>query len=292
LSDVNLKFQGETALKESPDSAMQQDSPLKGDQANAIDPEAGVDEFDISWLGLVDAGLSGWYLNDSNEVFRGVPVAKEDVVVDVGCGDGGAILFCAQREAEVIAVDIDPAVIAGIESRLASSSARAYSTHVSDSDPLPLGDGIATRVLCSEVLEHVDDPKRVLSELVRIGKAGARYLITVPDPLQETMQKHVAPEFYFQKPNHIRIIEREQFAEMVRDAGLIIEEQAYYGFYWGMWWALFWACNVDLSNPSHPILDHWSEAWKALLKTRRGIELKRQLDEFMPKSQLIVAYKP
>ena len=287
IDDSNRSEKVDALLKDIPESAQQADQP-----AGIISPEeAGVDEFDVSWLGLVDAGLSGWYLTDTDEVFRGVHISSDDIVVDVGCGDGGAILFCAERGAEIIAVDIDSEVIAGIASGLANSPAKTYSTHVSDSNPLPLSDAIATRVICSEVLEHVDDPEKVLAELVRIGKPGARYLLTVPDSLQENMQKHVAPDSYFKKPNHIRVIERQQFANMVRDAGLVIEEQAYYGFYWGMWWALFWACGIELGQ-SHPILDNWSTTWKAVLKTRRGLELKRQLDQFMPKSQLIVAHKP
>jgi SAM-dependent methyltransferase len=278
-------------LKEINDRIFPEDGSALDQPPDSAIPENGVPEFDLSWLGLVDAGLSGWYLNDSDEVFRGVPISADDVVVDVGCGDGGAILFCAQRGAEVIAVDIDPGVIAGIAARLANSPARAHSTYVSDSNPLPMADGLATRVICSEVLEHVDDPSAVLSELVRIGKPGAVYLLTVPDPLHETMQKHVAPESYFEKPNHVRVIERQRFAEMVGEAGLVIQEQTYYGFYWGMWWALFWACGVELGE-SHPILDNWSATWKAVLKTRRGLELKQKLDRFMPKSQLIVARKP
>jgi len=289
---ISVYPKGGQPLNEIPDNSTQKNvTATDQPKAAAETSDGGVEEFDISWLGLVDAGLSGWYLNDTDEVFRGVHITKDDVVVDVGCGDGGAILFCAERGAEVIAIDIDADVIAGIKSRLANSSAKAYSTHISDSNPLPLPDAIATRVICSEVLEHVDDPDKVLAELVRIGKPGARYLLTVPDPLHEAMQKQVAPDTYFSKPNHIRVIERQQFADMVQRAGLIIEEQAYYGFYWGMWWALFWACGVELGD-SHPILEKWNATWKALLKTRRGIELKRQLDQFMPKSQLVVAYKP
>jgi hypothetical protein len=40
-----------------------------------------------------------------------------------------------------------------------------------------LPDGIATVILAQEVLEHVPAPAATLADLVRIGRAGARYLI-------------------------------------------------------------------------------------------------------------------
>lgn len=245
-----------------------------------------------SGLGLHDAVLSGWFQNDSNEVFRGIPIASDDRVVDVGCGDGGASLFCARRGAHVTIVDIDEQVIRSMEERLAEINPVGYASHVSDGNPLPLADAIASRVLCTEVLEHVDDPQQLLGELVRIGRPGALYLLTVPGALQENLQKQVAPPAYFQKPNHVRIIERSEFADLVTDAGLIIEEHTQYGFFWSIWWAMFWACKVDLDNPSHPALDHWTEAWRAILALPQGAQLKQQLDQFMPKSQVIVARKP
>lgn len=254
--------------------------------------EEPVDLSGATGLGLHDAVLSGWFQNATNEVFRGIHIGPDDTVVDVGCGDGGNSLFCARRGAHVTAIDIDAQVIASIEARLAEAAPAAHATHVSDANPLPLASEVATRVICTEVLEHVDDPDQLLAELFRIGKSGARYLLTVPDALQENMQKHVAPPSYFQKPNHVRIIEREQFAQMVERAGLIIDEHTQYGFFWSIWWALFWACKVDLANPSHPVLDHWTEAWRAVLALPEGHQLKQQLDQFMPKSQVIVARKP
>jgi len=258
-------------------------------------PEKAAEVVDLSGargVGLHDAVLSGWFQNETNEVFRGIPVGPGDSVVDVGCGDGGASLFCARRGAHVTVVDIDPKVISAMEARLEEISPGDHASLVSDGDPLPLADAMASRVLCTEVLEHVDDPEQLLSELVRIGKPGALYLLTVPGALQENLQKHVAPPSYFQKPNHVRIIERSDFAKMVSRAGLTIEEHTQYGFFWSIWWALFWACKVDLNKPSHPALDHWTESWRAILALPQGAQLKRQLDEFMPKSQVIVARKP
>jgi SAM-dependent methyltransferase len=242
--------------------------------------------------GLRDAILSGWFQNDTNEIFRGIPIGDEDVVADVGCGDGGNSAFCLRRGAKVILVDADKEAIAAATARLRTIRTDNMEAHVSDGNPLPLQDEIATRVICTEVLEHVDDPAQLMRELVRIGKPGARYLISVPDPLQENLQKHVAPPSYFQKPNHVRIIERQAFSDLVTQSGLVIDEVTYYGFFWSIWWAMFWACQVDLEHPSHPVLDHWTEAWVALMDMPNGHDLKRKLDRFMPKSQVIVAHKP
>jgi ubiquinone/menaquinone biosynthesis C-methylase UbiE len=268
--------------------------PVSGDDKTATDETGSLADMPRSTLvGLQDAVLSGWFRNETDEIFRGIPIRPEDSVVDVGCGDGGNLLFCARRGAQVTAIDIDPSVIAGIQAKLADTCAAGrYATHVSDANPLPLPDATATRVLCTEVIEHVDDPRQLLAELVRIGRPGALYLLTVPDALQENMQQHVAPECYFQKPNHVRIVQRTEFAEMVAEAGLEIREQAQYGFFWAIWWALFWSCNVDLDHPDHPVLNHWTEAWGEVLSTPQGVRLKEQLDRFMPKSQIIVACKP
>ena len=266
------------------------------DGAETVPVEAqsisGLPPVDSMALGLHDAVLSGWYLNSTDEVFKGVRINPEDVVVDVGCGDGGALNFCAARGAHLIGMDIDPSVISHVRQRLEDSAARKMEFMLIESATLPVADEIATRVICTEVLEHVDDPAQVMAELARIGKPGARYLISVPDALQENLQKEVAPDSYFQKPNHVRIIGRDEFEALVRDAGLVVEQHDYYGFYWSIWWAMFWTAKVDLSNPVHPLLDQWSRTWQALLETEGGMALKDKLDAFMPKSQVIVASKP
>jgi SAM-dependent methyltransferase len=148
---------------------------------------------DHSMLGLHDAVLSGWFLNDTNEVFKGLPVTADDVVLDVGCGDGGVARFCAARGAAIILADSDSEKVASAERFIASAGARSIQTVVSQSNPLPLADGVASIVISTEVLEHVDDPAEFLAELFRVGCSGARYLITVPDAAAETLQKSPSP---------------------------------------------------------------------------------------------------
>ncbi|WP_211462657.1 class I SAM-dependent methyltransferase [Collimonas silvisoli] len=255
-------------------------------------PSVAVAPVDSFHIGLRDALASGWYLQQSDELYRGFAISSEDVVLDVGCGDGGNSLFCANRGAHVIVADIDAHKVESTRLRLAGTQARLVQAVVSDANPLLLEDGIASKVISMEVLEHVDDPAQFLSELVRVGKKGAQYLLSVPDPVQEHLQKKVAPASHFEKPNHIRIIQRDEFEKMVTDAGLVIEGHEYYGFYWSVWWLFFWVCKVDLSNPRHPLLDSWAKTWEILMDSPNGEHVRNALNDFMPKSQVIIARKP
>lgn len=244
-------------------------------------------------LGLHDAQLSGWYNHETNELMTDFPVGAGDRVIDVGCGDGGALRFCAEKGAYVILADLDTERVSRAESWIAAQAEGRLEKHVTDANPLPLPDASVNRVICMEMLEHVDDPATVMAELVRVGEPGARYLITVPDTMQEKLQQHLAPRSYFEKPNHIRIFERAEFAALVETAGLIIERRSYYGFYWAMWWLLFWECNINFEGmPRHPVLDNWARTWASVLATEGGLKVKHLFDRFLPKNQVIVARKP
>jgi ubiquinone/menaquinone biosynthesis C-methylase UbiE len=241
---------------------------------------------------LMDAHLSGWFHHESGELFEGFPINAEDTVLDIGCGDGPFAQFCAERGAEVIVADIDADKIAALAVRLRQTSARAITPLVTDANPIPLPDGRANKIIAMEVLEHVEDPAQFMRELVRVAKPGAQFLLTVPDPLGESVQKKLAPASYFEHPNHIRVFQREEFEQLILDAGLIIERRADYGFYWSVWWFMFWACKQDLSPPWHPLLESWTHTWNLLLAMPDGPRIKKALDEAMPKSQAIIARKP
>jgi ubiquinone/menaquinone biosynthesis C-methylase UbiE len=250
------------------------------------------DKVDPYMLGLHDAILSGWFNQETGELFTGFAITPEDTVLDVGCGDGGNVHFCAMRGAKIILADIDAAKVEAARQRMSDTPAREVEHHVTDCNPLPLADATATRIVSTEVIEHVDDPAQFLSELVRVGKPGALYLLSVPHPSSEDLQKDIASPEYFQKPNHIRIISEDQFKQMVTDVGLEVISHSQYGFYWSMWMLLFWEAKVDLSNADHPLLNHWAQTWQAVLDSPRGAQIKEALDAVVAKSQVIIARKP
>lgn len=253
--------------------------------------------------GLVDAVQSGWYLNDSGELFRGFPVTAEDSVLDVGCGAGGASLFCARRGARIVFIDAVAEKVESLRARLAETPAREPQGHVCSSLPLPVASASISRVIAMEVLEHVPDPAAFLAELQRVGQPGALYLLAVPDELAEKMQQGLAPDYYFAEPNHIHVFGREAFAKMVTDAGLEIVQRDSYGFFWTIWMLLYWtqarAAGDELAGeaydvvqpPYPPLLNDWASLWQRFISLPDAAPVKRALDQLLPKSQIIIARK-
>lgn len=228
------------------------------------------------------------------EFVPGFPIGADDVVVDVGCGEGDACVFAGGLGAEVIATDFDPVVIDRIERRMQGVGARSFRALLSNSDPLPLPDSCADVVICTEVAEHVDDPRRFLAELARVGRPGARYLITVPDPASEEVMRRVAPDWYWQAPYHRHVYGPGQLDALLQEVGLSIVAGGSQGFYWSMWWLFRMAMDPRPLDPEPEAgpFRHWEAAWAALAETPRGADLAKALDGVLPKSQVRIARKP
>ncbi|WP_339489334.1 class I SAM-dependent methyltransferase [Pseudomonas sp. EL_65y_Pfl2_R95] len=244
-------------------------------------------------IGLVDSYLSGWLRNDTGELIEGFAITPADTVLDIGCGDGGYATFSGKCGAAVILADVDAEKIEIARQRVEQAGARSVQALVTDANPLPLPDAHVSRIVAMEVLEHVDDPAAFMQELVRVAVPGALFLLTVPDELIETIQTHIAPSIYFEKPNHIRIFKRGELAQLALEAGLTIDRTTQYGFYHSVWWSLYWACeNQPLSPPWHPLIESWTHTWTTLLSLPDGARIKQALDAAMPKSQVVIARKP
>lgn len=248
-------------------------------------------------VGLKDRQLEGWLNMEDGELTRGVTIEPSSTVIDVGCGDGGFIGFCARRGAEVIFVDQNEAKVRATEEMVKGTCARAYQAIVSDCSPIPLADATGDIVICTEVLEHVPDPVLFLKEVIRVAKPGARLLITVPDARSETFVAATAPPGYFEEPNHIRIFYADEFRELILEAGLEIEDHQFLGCFWSVYWPLSWLtqepnfdAGLPIDNPD-PITVHWTKLWQLVQQHPEGHKIRDALNALLPKSQCIVARK-
>jgi ubiquinone/menaquinone biosynthesis C-methylase UbiE len=256
---------------------------------------------DPRMCGLIDILKRGWYKSETGELCAGFKVTADDIVLDVGCGDGGATLFCARQGAHIAFSDVNATKIKALIEKANETKARKVEGFVSNTMPLPLPDEYATKILSMEMLEHTTSPEKILAELVRVGKPGAQYLITVPDSRSEMLQKPFANPIYFSEPNHIKIFNKKNFVQMVKNSGLKVERYDSWGFYWTVFMSLFWIVQqqecykgvITEHNqpPYHPVLQSWANTWTGLLELECSEKLLKSFDKYLPKAQVIIARK-
>lgn len=268
-----------------------------------IIPDGAIAQKDVDprVCGLLDAVKRGWYQLDTGELFTGFKIMQDDVVLDVGCGEGNAVLFCARQGAHVVFTDVDAAKISALIEKIKATPARKAEGFISDTMPLPLPDEYATKILATEVLEHTAQPEKIMEELVRVGRPGALYFLTVPDSRSEMLQKPFANPVYFTEPNHIQIFDRERFVRLVENSGLKVARYETWGFYWTFFMSLFWLVHQKgdlqgavldaITSPYHPVLQSWSNTWAGLMELKGAEKVMESFDHYLPKTQLIIAEK-
>lgn len=105
--------------------------------------------------------------------------ARAGLVLDAGCGTGhGSRLLAAGGAREVIGVDLAHAVL----EMAASGLPESVRLQPGDLRKLEFEDDMFELIVCFEVIEYLDDPLRVLDELVRVLTPGGLLLVSSPNP--------------------------------------------------------------------------------------------------------------
>jgi len=103
--------------------------------------------------------------------------------LDAGCGTGTLSRWLSERGCHVLGVDAASSMVE-VAAQLAQTSAHADElkfARVDNISRLPLADASIDGMLCSSVLEYVDDPRVCLAEFARVLKARGLLLVSVPN---------------------------------------------------------------------------------------------------------------
>jgi 2-polyprenyl-3-methyl-5-hydroxy-6-metoxy-1,4-benzoquinol methylase len=165
--------------------------------------------------------------------------AAPDSILDVGCGEGVLTAQWADKlgDRRIVGIDLDdPKLKAEWEQRRRAN----LEYRVEDATHLSFADGEFDMATAIEVLEHVPEPERTVSEMARVAKRWV--LVSVPrEPLWRGL--NMARGAYLKDlgntPGHVNHWSKRSFVSMLSRHGTVEEVRS--PFPWTM-------CLVDVSN--------------------------------------------
>ena len=175
-----------------------------------------------------------WHEAKQLVIDRFLPPEPGDFVMDVGCGSGVISNHLAEGDAEVIAVDGNPAAIAFARKQFPSEKIRFVNGLV---DELFDAGRPVDKIYCLEVIEHVyyDQVVNMLKAFHALLKPGGRAFLTTPnyaslwpviefacDKLQKTATMRGDQHVCHFTPKRLRNVSREAGFEVERLASFCL----------------------------------------------------------------------
>ena len=101
---------------------------------------------------------------------------SQDTVVEIGCGAG---MVLEQIPAgTVIGMDLSGFILHKTQRRLAKRNALILQ---GNGENLPFSNNQFDKIVCTEVIEHVMEPRNIASEMARVGTSQSTLVITIPN---------------------------------------------------------------------------------------------------------------
>jgi len=153
------------------------------------------------------------------------PLPRGSVLLDIGSGQGQ---FAVDYQAENPHVSVFGVEYSGEGVRRAQRSAeraglgaRFLERNLLEPVKLPAGQPAATHAVCSEVLEHVEDPTTLMRNALALLAPGAKVVVTVPGGPRSAFDRHIG---------HFRHFTAPALREVLTDAGLDVDRVLRTGF--------------------------------------------------------------
>jgi methionine biosynthesis protein MetW len=173
-----------------------------------------------------DVGLDRRLRKDQRHVFELIPIGSR--VLDLGCGDGALLAaLCDHRGIQGYGVEIDEeCILRGIEKGLAVM-------HEDIDEGLAIHpDGAYDYVILSQTLQATHNPRRVLQEMARVGRASVvsfpnfgywriRLYLLLTGRMPKSQQ---LPYEWYDTPN-IHLCTLADFEDLTRAEGLAIRRR-------------------------------------------------------------------
>jgi 2-polyprenyl-3-methyl-5-hydroxy-6-metoxy-1,4-benzoquinol methylase len=175
-------------------------------------------------------------------VLKAAAVRPQDCLLEVGC-EAGHLLKNFPPCGKVVGFDISGVALADAREIFATSGRSATFIQGDASQPLPFERGDFSVIVCSEMLEHVPDPRKCLANIAAIAHPGCRIVLTVPNEMPKLrikeflvktglMHKIMPGIEGAQSEWHLQCFDSTKLRDMCRDLVRIESLRSICGLHW------------------------------------------------------------
>lgn len=144
-----------------------------------------------------------------------------DRVLDVATGPGFLAFLFAEQSAEVVGIDLTPAMLARAEADRQARQMDNLRFEAGDAESLAFPDQSFDIATCGSAFHHLSDPARVLAEMVRVVRPGGHValidIITSEVPEQAALHNQLEQ---WRDPSHTRSLPLSELIALFGQAGL------------------------------------------------------------------------
>jgi ubiquinone/menaquinone biosynthesis C-methylase UbiE len=179
--------------------------------------------------------------------------------------------------------------MAALHQQIYGDAERQFTAHSGDALRLPFKDETFDRIICSEVMEHVDDDRAACAELTRVLKKDGLIAITVPTFFSEIIYDALTYEYFTSPGGHIRKYFPKELVEIMRSCGLEVYAIGHRHAFHTIWWMIRSVVGLHLND--HPITKGYHKFLHMGLYSNFMRKAEKFFNWFFPKSLIVYAWK-
>lgn len=228
--------------------------------------------------------------------------ARAAKVLDIGCGQGWAVLEAVQLGARAYGLDLSPELLSQARTQFARAGIVDAPLALAKSNCGPFVSESFDLIICSELIEHTFETDGTLAEISRLLKPGGHLVLSFPTMYVENIIARFSGEF-LSYSGHVRQFTPDDMKHRLARQGLHISQQQGRYFEWSVYWLLrailgtipnhdrrFDRYGLDAQEDSRwETFDYYyKRGWKKLVRWKIGIPLLWLGNLLFPKSYVLI----
>jgi methionine biosynthesis protein MetW len=175
-----------------------------------------------------------------------------EILLDYGCKEGKILAQCKDKYKKGVGVDISKKMLEKAKENNKSNNVKFIQGNAEEKK-LPIEDRSIDTIICTDVIEHVFDPEKLLREFSRILKEKGTLIITTPNiawlPHRITLLFGRRPRTSWAKGwdgGHISYFTFREMGELLRRLNFRIIKRTTGGSFWFLrtWWPSLLGANI------------------------------------------------